>query len=264
MRLLQVPFCGVAKGRNLGIAGSKGEIVSILDADDASLPRRLARQVALLSADPSLLAVGSGVVWRNEITGKEKAYALSGEPRPIRTLLLAGFDPIPHSTLTYRRSAYDAAGGYSERMEKGEDYELLLRLLSRGRIGSVAEPLVRCVVRADSHTFTHRPKGRDVVYFTALIPVMRALDGMDGTPPLPVERIEKWLDSIGPEGVFALLARWALEALKKNWFRLDAWGYRFLVARCLAWGMKRRGPFTEVPGWKEAVNPKALAAFLAR
>jgi len=118
--------------------------------------------------------------------------------------------------------------------------------------------------RFDSHTFTHRPGGRAVNYFTALIPVLRELDGIEGATLPSLERIEKWLDSIGPEGVFALLARWAFGALKTNLFRLDAWGYRFLVTRCLTWGMKRRGPFTEVPGWKEAVNPKALSAFLTR
>ncbi|MFN8024904.1 MAG: glycosyltransferase family A protein [Acidimicrobiia bacterium] len=52
---------GIAATRNAGIAAARGEVVAFLDADDVWLPDKLARQVALLVADPDLELVFGGV-----------------------------------------------------------------------------------------------------------------------------------------------------------------------------------------------------------
>ena len=55
LRVFQVPFCGVANGRNIGIAKAKGNIISILDSDDYASPHRLIMQVNILLPCPILL-----------------------------------------------------------------------------------------------------------------------------------------------------------------------------------------------------------------
>src|SRR5579859_5410823 len=62
MRVLRVPFCGVARGRVLGIAESRAELVAILDADDYAMPTRIADQVRLLREQPEVVGCGGGIV----------------------------------------------------------------------------------------------------------------------------------------------------------------------------------------------------------
>ncbi|RMG09939.1 MAG: glycosyltransferase [Planctomycetota bacterium] len=121
---------------------SKGEYLAFLDADDVAEPSRLARQVAVLDASPELVAVGSAariIDGEGRSTGETWRYPT--DPREARWELFFANCLVTSSVLA-RRAAILAAGNFRA-LDAGEDYELWLRLLERGEVRSLPEPLVR-------------------------------------------------------------------------------------------------------------------------
>ena len=220
LRVLQVPFCGVAEGRNIGISQAKGNIIAVLDSDDYALPQRLTKQVNALISMPDIVGVGSGFVRFSEATQRKKNFVYPFDHEQLAILLQAGFSPIPHSTLAFRVSSYIAVGGYSNTMEKAEDFDFLVRLANTGPLHSLPETLVQCTHRDDSHTKRHRPAGRDISFYAALALIMNSVDVAAGRPSQEV--VERWLDRIGPHGIRAILGRWSLRLLRQKIGRLDA------------------------------------------
>jgi glycosyltransferase involved in cell wall biosynthesis len=230
LRVLRVPFCGVAKGRRIGINEARGDLVAILDADDCAMPDRLARQVRVFAERPEVVACGAGIVELNERTGREKTYLYPRRHEALVRLLMTAFNPLPHSTLMFRRSAFAETGGYSEVFEKSEDFDLLLRLARVGRLTSIARPLVRYTVHADSHTYRHRPKGRDAAYYATLASILHGLDDSPDVEKPSVEAVMAFLDGLGPEGIRALCARWARSGMVASLRELDVRALRYQVA----------------------------------
>jgi hypothetical protein len=86
------------------------------------------------------------------------------------------------------------------------------RLGRHGRLAAVPEVVARILVaRADSHTFAHRPRGRDANYYGMLAVLLDAARAAGR--PLTPEQAEGWLDSLGPAGVHGLQGFWAARVL---------------------------------------------------
>jgi glycosyltransferase involved in cell wall biosynthesis len=130
IRLVALPPGGLARALNRGIEAAAAELVARQDADDESLPGRLERQVAFLRERPDVAVVGSG--WEE--------IGPHGEPVRPRVALVTGrvnevlprFNPLTHTSVTFRKSAVLAAGGYDEGLQFAQDYDLWLRLAHSG------------------------------------------------------------------------------------------------------------------------------------
>ncbi len=135
---------GRARALNLGIEAARAPLVAIQDADDASHPRRLEIQAAVLGCLPELAALAAIAV---EVDGVEAVadWELPVgrlEVRPLDRELLVS-NPVVHSSLVVRRSALEAMGGYDESRRAQYDYDLLLRLRAAGLgVGRCQQPLV--------------------------------------------------------------------------------------------------------------------------
>ncbi|NNC87983.1 MAG: glycosyltransferase [Akkermansiaceae bacterium] len=140
------PGDGVAGAMQAGVESSRGEIVARMDADDLAHRDRLARQVAMLDADPGLGVVSCGVElldargegmaryveWVNSLRTPEKV----ARARFIEC-------PVIQPSLVMRRAVLAECGGYRV-TEWAEDHDLFLRLLERGvRFGKVPERLLQ-------------------------------------------------------------------------------------------------------------------------
>jgi GT2 family glycosyltransferase len=131
---------GLGPALDRGLAACDHEIVARMDADDVSLPNRFERQLPVVEAGADI--VGSGLLEFGssvqQIVGRRTPPT---DPEEIRRVIRFR-DPFNHPTVVYRRSAVQAAGGYSD-MALMEDYLLFARMVEAGaRPANLAEPLV--------------------------------------------------------------------------------------------------------------------------
>jgi glycosyltransferase involved in cell wall biosynthesis len=138
---------GVSAARNRGLALARGRYLALLDSDDAWLPEKTARQIALLEADPSLGMVLCDVR-REDRDGRlidlfERRRQIPTDGPALRWVLQ---DPAlaPVSAL-FRREVYETVGGFDESLRTAEDLDFHLRVAARWPIGVVPEALARAM-----------------------------------------------------------------------------------------------------------------------
>ncbi|MFU8830729.1 MAG: glycosyltransferase family 2 protein [Wenzhouxiangella sp.] len=142
---------GVSAARNLGIATSTGELIAFLDADDRWLPDKIAAQVEVFQADPTVGLIHSGFAFVDQ-----GGRALPDWPRQSRldqgdVLLefLCDFFLIT-SAVMVPKAILESVGDFDESLKVGEDNELFLRIVSAFRIGCSPLTLLERTVRPDS------------------------------------------------------------------------------------------------------------------
>ena len=148
-----------AGGENRGAPAAKNALAALgdapylllLDDDDTLEPGVLAARVAPLDADPACGLAGGGCVFV-DAAGAElrrtRRVARSGTLEPITWRRTPG-DAVATAGTLYRRSAFEAAGGFDTRFPTTYDAELLTRL-------AAAHP----VAWLDVHDVTYRQHER--------------------------------------------------------------------------------------------------------
>ena len=126
---------------NRGVALARAPLVARLDADDVCLPERFARRVAFLDRHPAVALVGGAVRLIDDggRAFKESRYPLSDDE--IRRAF-AYTTPFVHSAVMFRRSAFDAAGGYRTCLVETEDLDLWLRIAERHELANLPDTVV--------------------------------------------------------------------------------------------------------------------------
>lgn len=142
VRLVRQPPRGISAALEAGRARCRGAFVARLDADDEALPGRLDAQLAALTADPRLGAVGGRARLTGALgAGMERYVAwINGVRHPERELLVES--PLFHPAVLLRAEALAAVGGWRE-LDGPEDYDLWLRLAAAGfGLGTVDREVV--------------------------------------------------------------------------------------------------------------------------
>lgn len=122
--------------RNRAIESARGTYIAIQDADDFSLPGRLAEQLRYLEAHPDYAGVGTGA-WafspRHGGFPRCRPISFRADLPSLRASTLYTTAVLP-TTFMFRRSALRAVGAYSEseRLSGIEDANLLERMMQRG------------------------------------------------------------------------------------------------------------------------------------
>lgn len=132
---------GLSVSRNVGATLGRGTFVSYLDDDDIWHPDRLALQVAALEAAREALICYSAA-WTMDADGNrlDVPWLPTGLPRAP---YLRGDVDLPRIvTMTMRRDAVLAYGGFNPSFRYCEDDEFILRMLLHGEVTSVPEELV--------------------------------------------------------------------------------------------------------------------------
>ncbi len=148
------PRRGVSSARNLGVRLAGGTYVAFMDHDDLWEPDKLARQVALMDADPRVVFVFTQA--RVERDG-ELVEIFPEIPHPAAFLTeayaqLVHWNYVPMSSVMARRDrllALSPQGPFDPRFRLSEDWDLWLRLARDAGPGGVAflpEPLLRYVI----------------------------------------------------------------------------------------------------------------------
>ena len=126
---------GLASSSNEAVSKSKAPIVARMDADDISHPDRLRRQVRVLEQDMTIAVIGSLSVGID-------AAGRQVRPRDRwRLVRRSVYVPFPHGSAMFRRTAFNAIGGYRECQSTGEDHDLFLRMEQWGSVVTLPDAL---------------------------------------------------------------------------------------------------------------------------
>ncbi len=134
---------GLAASLNRGLDHATGRYVARLDADDVSLPDRLARQIARIRAEPRIAVLGTAVTDLDEHGRPGRTHMMPVGARPLRWHALFS-SPFFHPTVLVDRELLDAHGlRYDPAFLESEDYDLWTRLFAYADGDNLREPLVR-------------------------------------------------------------------------------------------------------------------------
>ena len=145
---------------NKGLEMTRGEYIARMDADDISLPERLAKQVAFLDTHPAVGIVG---VWARAFGDAHFKIPHPADPEHIRAKLL--FDSaLVHPAVLMRRSHLDKHSLRYQPMGHFEDYELWQRAAGLFPIANIAEYLFLYRVTGSSAFFGADAEAQREVY----------------------------------------------------------------------------------------------------
>ncbi|HXD89095.1 MAG TPA: glycosyltransferase [Urbifossiella sp.] len=137
IRYVRSDLLGQSRAKNLGIGLSRGEFVAFLDADDAWLPTKLEKQVALFHNNPEV-----GVVYARRLLMDEDgrvAKPLAGS-RPPSSMFVQNF--VCFSSAVVRREVFSRVGGFNPEWDLSIDYDLWLRVGNHYTFAGIDEELV--------------------------------------------------------------------------------------------------------------------------
>jgi len=137
---------GQGYARNLGIKSSRGNWISILDADDIFAIDKLKVQSNIIkSLHKSYVLVGSSCFLINQ-KGKKINKNLYHYPKKsyfLKSNIYRNNKFPPHSSIVYKKSALAKMGLFDTRFKRCEDYDLWLRLSSFGNFTCTKKTFIK-------------------------------------------------------------------------------------------------------------------------
>ncbi|MBL8848404.1 MAG: glycosyltransferase family 2 protein [Planctomycetaceae bacterium] len=135
---------GLTQALIRGCVQARGTFIARQDADDVSDPRRFERQRALLESHPDVGIVSCWAQYVGPENEPLEVVTRPANPAEATALLVDDHQGLPaHGTAMYRRSLYEAVGGYRPEFYFSQDIDLWLRMTERAQLAYVAEPLYR-------------------------------------------------------------------------------------------------------------------------
>lgn len=161
VHLARLERTGLTGALIAGCAAARAPLIARHDAGDASHPERLRRQLGLLREHAEVSFVSCWTLCLGP-EGEELQTVESGPPdgEPIRLAPDADSDaqscgPSSHGSVVFRRSDYEAVGGYRRPFALAQDWDLWWRLAERGAFATVPQILYSRTLSPRSLTFRH-------------------------------------------------------------------------------------------------------------
>jgi hypothetical protein len=126
---------------NKGISVARGKYIARMDADDISLPERLARQVEFMDQHPNIGVCGTWVELFGE-HGEQAFWRFTDNPDAAKCVLLFGCC-VAHPSVIVRRSILETGFSYSYLYPHGEDYGLWVQIAQKYDITNLPQVLLK-------------------------------------------------------------------------------------------------------------------------
>jgi len=169
---------GQSSARNFGVAHSRGDLIALLDQDDQWYPRHLEELSKPFLEPPEGAELGWVYSDLDECDEdgqmichkKLKSENLSVHPkRDLINCLLQDMFVLPSASLISRK-AFDAVGGFDERLSGYEDDDLFLRLFRAGYANVFLNTaLSKWRIFTDSYSYTYRMRRSRAIYMRKLL-----------------------------------------------------------------------------------------------
>ena len=142
VRVLRNPKpTGVSVARNRGIAAARGEWIAFCDDDDLWAPNKLQEQLTAAGR------AGANWAYAGDVNVDDQLRVLSGGPPPepeAVMALLPRFNPLASggSNVVVRSNILAEVGTFDPTLRRTEDWDLWIRIASKGPPAYVRQPLV--------------------------------------------------------------------------------------------------------------------------
>ena len=142
VRVLRNPKpTGVSAARNRGFAAARGEWIAFCDDDDLWAPNKMQEQLTAAGR------VGANWAYVGDVNVDDQLHVLSGGPPPdpeAVMALLPRFNPLASggSNVVVRSNILAEVGTFDPTLRRTEDWDLWIRIASKGPPACVRQPLV--------------------------------------------------------------------------------------------------------------------------
>jgi len=116
---------GLTASLNRGIRASRGAYIARQDADDASLPERLQRQVFFLKKGYDFCCC------RTKVRQTETVHPRLASVY-LHRLMVRFKNVFMHGTFCFRKKIFEELGGYDEAIAYAQDYDFVCRVVKKG------------------------------------------------------------------------------------------------------------------------------------
>lgn len=148
---------GAAKGLNLAIENSSGNLIAIQDVDDVSFPNRLEEQFNFLNQNVDVNLVGSYIscfsieksTFLNRMKKEMEHLINSNESLYTGKYLFYGM-PFCHGTFMFSKTIFKEMNGYTTDYHVAYDYDLLVRFFNRTKIKKLPKILYKYRISQNS------------------------------------------------------------------------------------------------------------------
>ena len=136
--------CGRTVTGNIGLQMASGQYFNFLDDDDVLYPRHI--EVLLTQLEKSSFLAAYSIAEESQIVKisdnpfkvKEKRRIIRYK-QPFNALLLYSFNYLPIQSVLFKRCLYEKYGGFDEKLDILEDWDLWVRYSANGDFSFVPE-----------------------------------------------------------------------------------------------------------------------------
>lgn len=144
---------GASETRNLAIKMGRGELISLLDADDIMSPNKLKISVEKFKDTNAGMTCGNYRIFVNRSRYMNPFYK---QPIKVNWESLLKVNLVASGSTTIRRDVLEKVGGFDPRYKICEDYDLWLRISEKYNIEYIHEVLYFYSVCPGNQSLTQR------------------------------------------------------------------------------------------------------------
>jgi glycosyltransferase involved in cell wall biosynthesis len=178
---LRASHHGLTGALNTGLANCRGALIARMDADDVSVPNRIATQVRYLTLNPAVHIVCSDVLTINSDgikTGQVIMKHLDNDVLRDGLLYRRIIKPIVHPTVMMRREVVERLRGYRN-FVGAEDHDFWLRAVDLFCIRRVNSLLLKYRIHSDCVSYKNGLQQAASSCMSAVNYLVRARTGID-------------------------------------------------------------------------------------